>query len=79
MAKCCDRCKQPINPKEMCKVKVEIRFREYVRNFLLSFQRKINGMADYDDMITTGNVEMCESCRNSLLKFLNGADVVKTE
>lgn len=77
MAKCCDRCKKVVNPKESCTVKVEIRFLEYVKSFLLSFQRKTNEMPDYEEMVTKGNIEMCDSCRNSLLDFLNGAEVVK--
>lgn len=58
MAKCCDRCKAPINPKEMCKVTFEIKFRERVQNILLAIQRRMNGMNDYDGMIATSDVEI---------------------
>ncbi|MFD0770126.1 hypothetical protein ACFQZ1_15225 [Bacillus sp. CGMCC 1.60114] len=79
MAKCCDKCKAPINPKEMCKITFEIKFRERVKSIMVAIQRRMNGMNDYDDKITIADFEMCEDCRLSLTNFLNGADVVKHE
>ncbi|BAR83141.1 uncharacterized protein KNN_02295 [Bacillus thuringiensis serovar tolworthi] len=78
MANCCDRCKSVINPKETCTVTFEFKFRERVKSYLLSVHRRINGQSEYDDITATGKVDMCANCRESLKKFLNGADVVKS-
>ncbi|HHT7153990.1 TPA: hypothetical protein ACTZ42_003751 [Bacillus cereus] len=78
MANCCDRCKNVINPKETCTVTFEFKFRERVKSYLLSVQRRINGQSEYDDITATGKVDMCAKCRESLKEFLNGADVVKS-
>ncbi|MFA2810185.1 hypothetical protein [Bacillus mycoides] len=77
MAKCCDRCKAAINPKETCTVTFEFKFRERVKSYLASIQRRMNGLDEYDDVTATGKVDMCSNCRESLKEFLNGADVVK--
>lgn len=78
VANCCDRCKNVINPKETCTVTFEFKFRERVKSYLLSVQRRINGQSEYDDITATGKVDMCANCRESLKEFLNGADVVKS-
>ncbi|EJQ94055.1 hypothetical protein [Bacillus cereus] len=78
MAKCCDRCKATINPKETCTVTFEFKFRERVKSYLVSIQRRMNGLDEYDDVNATGKIDMCAGCRGSLKEFLNGADVVKS-
>lgn len=79
MAKCCDRCSAIINPKETCSIKIEVGFREFIKNIVLVINRRMSGIKDYDhyNKIAEAEVDLCDKCRESLMEFLKGAEVVR--
>lgn len=72
MAKCCDRCKKPIDPRDMAVIKFKFNWREFVRSIDIAIQRKREGISDPDHYhkTATGTWELCEDCNEGLAAFM---------
>lgn len=72
MAKCCDRCKKPIDKRDMGVIKFAFKWRVFVGSIELAIQRKWQGVSDPDHYhkTATGKWELCEDCLEALSKFM---------
>ena len=72
MAKCCDRCKKPINPREMAIIKFQFNIRQFVGDIDIAIRRKREGIQDYAHYYKTasGKWELCVDCCEGLSEFM---------
>lgn len=72
MAKCCDRCKKPIDRRDMMKIKFKWDYRQFVRDIDVAIQRRREGIEDssYYNKRIKGTWELCNKCVEELAHFI---------